>query len=58
MERDEYLEQLLRRRGNGQVKVITGLRRCGKSYLLFTLFRGRLLAEGGSCRPHRVPGAG
>lgn len=46
MERDEYLEQLLRRRGNGQVKVITGLRRCGKSYLLFTLFRGRLLAEG------------
>ena len=45
-QRDFYLNELLRRRGNGFVKVITGLRRSGKSYLLRTLFRRRLLTEG------------
>ena len=45
-QRDVYLNELLRRRGNGFVKVITGLRRSGKSYLLRTLFRRRLLTEG------------
>jgi len=44
--RDFYLNELLRRRGNGFVKVVTGLRRCGKSYLLRTLFKERLLADG------------
>ena len=44
--RDSYVETLLARRMNGFVKVITGIRRCGKSYLLDTLFRERLLAEG------------
>ena len=39
--RDSYVEKLLARRMNGFVKVITGIRRCGKSYLLGTLFRER-----------------
>lgn len=46
IKRDNYLNRLLRKRGNGFVKVITGLRRCGKSYLLREIFRNRLLAEG------------
>ncbi len=45
MERDLYLKQLLSRMGNGLIKVITGIRRCGKSYLVFTLFRNHLLKE-------------
>lgn len=44
--RDDYLEKLLSHRWNGLVKVITGVRRCGKSYLLFNLFKARLLSEG------------
>ena len=44
--RDFYVEKLIRRRMNGFVKVITGVRRCGKSYLLNTLFRQRLKDEG------------
>lgn len=44
--RNEYLTRLDRKRGNRMVKVITGIRRCGKSYLLFTLFRRHLLATG------------
>ena len=44
--RDFYVEKLLARRMNGFVKVITGIRRCGKSYLLGTLFRERLLGDG------------
>lgn len=44
--RDFYVDKLLARRMNGFVKVITGIRRCGKSYLLGTLFRERLLDEG------------
>lgn len=39
IKRDMYLNQLIDRKENGLVKVITGVRRCGKSYLLFTLFR-------------------
>ena len=45
-QRETYLKELLRRRGNGFVKVVTGVRRSGKSYLLRTLFKRRLLAEG------------
>ena len=44
--RDAYVEMLFKRRMNGFVKVITGVRRCGKSYLLNTLFRRRLVKEG------------
>ena len=44
--RTDYIEQLDRKRGNGLVKIITGVRRCGKSYLLFTLFKRHLLEQG------------
>ena len=44
--RDRYLNTLISKRHNGLVKVVTGLRRCGKSYLLFTLFKAYLLSEG------------
>lgn len=44
--RDKYLGQLIRSCGNGLIKVITGMRRCGKSYLLFTLFKEYLLDHG------------
>ena len=44
--RERYLRQLEAKRHNGLVKIITGIRRCGKSFLLGTLFRERLLADG------------
>jgi len=44
--RDFYLKQLIERKHNGLVKVVTGLRRVGKSYLLFKLFKDHLLASG------------
>ena len=46
IKRDVYLQKLLRREKNGLIKVVTGLRRCGKSYLLFTLFHDHLLKRG------------
>ena len=46
IERPYYLNQLIKRRDNGRIKVITGLRRCGKSYLLFHLFKDYLIQEG------------
>ena len=46
IERAKYVQELIDRKHNGLVKVITGIRRCGKSYLLFTLFYDHLLAEG------------
>ena len=45
-EREQYLAKLIAAKGNGFVKVVTGIRRCGKSYLLFTLFKNHLLASG------------
>ncbi len=46
IKRDSYLEQLINRRENGLIKVITGIRRCGKSFLLFNLFYDYLLGDG------------
>ncbi len=46
IERRRYLEKLVRRLKNGQIKIITGIRRCGKSYLLNVLFRDYLLNNG------------
>ena len=43
--RDIYLERLIDRKHNGFIKVITGIRRCGKSYLLNTLFYNHLKSE-------------
>jgi predicted AAA+ superfamily ATPase len=44
--RDKYLEDLKLRMGNGMIKVITGIRRCGKTYLLFELFKRYLRNSG------------
>lgn len=46
IERNEYLNKLISRKWNGMVKVITGIRRCGKSYLLFEIFKKHLLDNG------------
>ena len=46
IKRDIYLKKLIGKKRNGLIKVVTGVRRCGKSYLLFNLFKNHLLAEG------------
>ncbi len=46
IKRDLYLTQLTDRKHNGLIKIISGIRRCGKSYLLFELFRKHLLDTG------------
>ena len=46
IKRDAYLEQLKIRKDNGMIKIITGIRRCGKSFLLFVLFKKYLLESG------------
>ncbi len=46
IKRDRYLQQLIDSQWDGQAKVITGIRRCGKSFLLHTLFRKYLLSNG------------
>ena len=46
IKRDYYLNKLIAKKHNGLIKVITGIRRCGKSYLLFTLFRNHLTESG------------
>jgi len=52
IKRDRYLRMLIDRKWNTSVKVITGIRRCGKSYLLFNLFKDHLLSEG--VRPENI----
>lgn len=44
--RDQYLQQLISKKENGLIKVITGIRRCGKSYLLFEIYRQYLKSAG------------
>lgn len=46
IKRDNYLQQIIRNMWNGDIKVITGIRRCGKSVLLFELFYEYLLSQG------------
>ncbi len=46
IKRDYYLEQLVKRKNNGLIKVVTGVRRCGKSFLLRNLFKKYLIEEG------------
>ena len=46
IKRDAYLEQLKIRKDNGMIKIVTGIRRCGKSFLLFVLFKKYLLESG------------
>ncbi|MCM1039868.1 MAG: ATP-binding protein [Ruminococcus sp.] len=44
--RDKYLHDLINRMHNGMIKVVTGVRRCGKSYLLFNIFKDYLIEQG------------
>ena len=44
--RDKYLQQLIAAKGNGMVKIVTGIRRSGKSFLLMTLFHQHLIEQG------------
>ena len=44
--REQYIRELISKRWNGKVKIVTGIRRCGKSFLLFTLYKDYLLNEG------------
>ena len=46
IQRNLYLDRLVRAKGDGFVKIVTGIRRCGKSFLLFRLFKSHLLKEG------------
>lgn len=46
IKRDFYLNKLIKHQKNGMVKIVTGVRRCGKSYLLFKLFRDYLIGSG------------
>ena len=53
IKRDAYLQQLTMRKDNGMIKVITGIRRCGKSFLLFNIFK-RYLQENGVAADHII----
>ena len=46
IKRNIHLERLIKSKHNGMIKVVTGIRRCGKSYLLMNLFRQHLLDGG------------
>ena len=46
IKRDEYLNELISRKENGLIKIITGIRRCGKSFLLFNLYYDYLISQG------------
>lgn len=46
IKRDKYLDDLINRMNNGMIKVVTGIRRCGKSYLIFNIFKNYLIDQG------------
>ena len=46
IQRDRYLNQIIAKKNDGMIKIITGIRRCGKSYLLNVLFRQHLMDTG------------
>ena len=46
IKRDKYLEKMKDKMWNGSVKIITGIRRCGKSYMLNEIFKGYLIGSG------------
>ena len=46
IKRDKYLNALRNRMHNGMIKVVTGIRRCGKSYLIFNIFKNYLVEQG------------
>jgi len=46
IKRDLYLNKLIKSKNNPMIKIITGIRRCGKSYLLFELYYAHLLTIG------------
>ena len=46
IERKQYLNELIKKKDNGRIKIIIGIRRCGKSYLLFKLYKDYLLDNG------------
>lgn len=46
IKRDNYLQKIINKKENGLIKVITSIRRCGKSYLLFNLFCDYLIKSG------------
>ena len=46
IKRDRYLEKLINRRENGLIKIVTGIRRCGKSYLLDPIYKNYLIETG------------
>ena len=46
IKRESYMSQIIQRKHNGLIKIITGIRRCGKSYLLRTLYKAYLLESG------------
>ena len=52
--RDTYINQLVRSKGNGLIKIVTGISRSGKSFLLKKLFRQRLLNDGGGQDDHII----
>lgn len=52
-ERKQYLQQLISAEGNGMIKIITGIRRCGKSFLLFNIYKQYLLRNG-VCSDHII----
>lgn len=53
IKRNIHLERLIKSKHNGMIKVVTGIRRCGKSYLLMNLFRQHLL-DGGVNKCHII----
>ena len=53
VKRETYLQQLIQRKDNGMIKIITGIRRCGKSFLLFHIYK-RFLTENGVDTNHII----